>query len=330
MGEAEKSPMLNRAAQCYMAVALFAACVGVACAQKFPDRPVRLVVGFPPGGAGDILCRMAAQPLAVALREQVVVDNRGGAGGVIATEIVAHSVADGYTLLFASIPHVINPYLYKKVDYDPIKDFDAVVQFVAAPLMLATNVNVPAKTVKEFIALAKAKPGQINYGSGGSGSSSHLAMELFKSMAGVDLVHIPYKGTGPMFAELIGGQLGATIASAVPLIPQVKAGKLRGLAVTGAKRAAAMPDLPTIGEAVPGYEVTNWFGIVAPRGTPKAIISRVNAEMNLALKTAALKDLLGAQGAEPAGGTPEEYAALIKRDLAKWAKVVKESGARVD
>ena len=303
---------------------------GVACAQSYPSKPVRLVVGFPPGGAGDILARMAAQPLSVALHEQVVVDNRGGAGGLVATEIVAHSVGDGYTLLFASIPHVINPFLYKKVDYDPIKDFDAVVQFVAAPLLLAVNVNVPAKSVKEFIALAKAKPGQINYGSGGSGSSSHLAMELFKSMAGVDLVHIPYKGTGPMFAELIGGQLSATIASAVPLIPQVKAGKLRGLAVTGPKRAAAMPDLPTIGETVPGYEVINWFGIAAPKGTPKAVITRINADLNAALKTAAVRDLLAAQGAEPAGGTPEDFAALIKRDLAKWEKVVKASGARVD
>jgi tripartite-type tricarboxylate transporter receptor subunit TctC len=303
---------------------------GLAGAQNYPSKPVRLVVGFPPGGAGDILARMAAQQLAVALHEQVVVDNRGGAGGLVATEIAAHSVADGYTLLFASIPHVINPFLYKKVDYDPIKDFDAVVQFVAAPLLLATNVSVPAKTVKEFIALAKSRSGQINYGSGGSGSSSHLAMELFKSMAGVDLTHIPYKGTGPMFAELIGGQLSATIASAVPLIPQVKAGRLRGLAVTGPKRAAAMPELPTIGETVPGYEVINWFGIVAPHGTPKSVIARINADLNAALKTPALRDLLAAQGAEAAGGTPEEYAALIKRDLAKWEKVVKASGARVD
>jgi tripartite-type tricarboxylate transporter receptor subunit TctC len=302
----------------------------MASAQNYPIKPVRLIVGFPPGGAGDILARMAAQPLSVALHEQVVVDNRGGAGGLVATEIAAHSVADGYTLMFASIPHVINPFLYKKVDYDPIKDFDAVVQFVAAPLMMASNMTFPAKSVKELIALAKAKPGQINYGSGGSGSSSHLAMELFKSMAGVDLTHIPYKGTGPMFAELIGGQLNVTIASAVPLIPQVKGGKLRGLAVTGPKRAAAMPELPTIGETVPGYEVINWFGIAAPRGTPKAVITRINAEMNAALKTSALRDLLAAQGAEAAGGTPEEFAALIQRDFAKWGKVVKASGARVD
>jgi len=299
-------------------------------AQAYPDKPVRLVVGVPPGGAGDILGRLAAQRLSAGLREQVVVDNRGGAGGVIATEIVAHAAADGYTLLFTSIPHVINPFLYKKVDYEPIKDFDAIVQFVAAPLLMATNITFPAKSVKELIALAKAKPGQINYGSGGSGSSSHLAMELFKSMAGVDLTHIPYRGTGPMFADLIGGQLSATIASAVPLIPQVRGGKLRGLAVTGPKRSPAMPDLPTIGETVAGYEVINWFGIAAPRGTPKAVITRVNTELNEALKTAALKDLLSAQGAEPAGGTADEFAALIRRDLVKWEKVVKQSGARVD
>ena len=303
---------------------------GLSVAQSYPTKPVRLIVGFPPGGAGDILGRMAAQSLSAALHEQVVVDNRGGAGGLVATEIAAHSVADGYTLMFASIPHVINPFLYKKVDYDAIKDFDAVVQFVAAPLMMATNVNFPAKSVKELITLAKAKPGQINYGSGGSGSSSHLAMELFKSMAGVDLTHIPYKGTGPMFAELVGGQLNVTIASAVPLIPQVKGGRLRGLAVTGPKRAAAMPELPTIAETVPGYEVINWFGIVTPRGTPKSIITRINADINAALKTAHLRDLLGAQGAEAAGGSPEDFAALIQRDYAKWGKVVKASGARVD
>jgi tripartite-type tricarboxylate transporter receptor subunit TctC len=327
-GERVRGKAIHGLAICVALAAMASA--GMSFAQKYPDKPVRLVVGFPPGGAGDILARMAAQPLYVALREQVVVDNRGGAGGLVATEIVAHAAPDGYTLMFASIPHVINPFLYKKVDYDPVKDFDAVVQFVAAPLLLASNVNVAAKSVRELIALAKAKPGQINYGSGGSGSSSHLAMELFKSMAGVDLTHIPYKGTGPMFAELIGGQLSVTIASAVPLIPQVKAGKLRGLAVTGAKRAAAMPELPTIAETVAGYEVINWFGIAAPRGTPKAAIARINAEMNLALKTAALISLLGAQGAEPAGGTPDEFAALIQRDLAKWGKVVRASGARVD
>jgi len=312
------------------AIALALLTCGAAAAQKYPDKPVRLVVGFPPGGAGDILARLAAQPLTNAFHEQVVVDNRGGAGGMIATELVAHSAPDGYTLFFASIPHVINPWLYKKVGYDAIADFDAVVQFVAAPLMMATNMNFAAKSVKELIALAQAKPGQINYASAGAGSSSHLAMEYFKSMAHVDLAHIPYKGTGPLITDLIAGQVSVTIASAVPLIPQVKAGKLRGLAVTGAKRSAAMPDLPTIGESVAGYEVTNWFGIIAPRGTPKAVIARINSELNKALKTPELRQLLLAQGADPAGGTPEEYAAMIRKDYAKWGKVVRASGARVD
>jgi len=312
---------------------LFAAICAISCyasAQKYPDKPVRLIVGFPPGGAADILGRIAAVQLTQSVGEQVVVDNRGGAGGLVATEIAARAVPDGYTLLFTSIPHVINPHLYKKVHYDALRDFDAVIQFVAVPLMLASNVNFPARSVKELIVLAKAKPGQLNYASGGSGASSHLAMELFKSMAGLDITHIPYKGTGPLITDLISGQVNITIASAVPLIPQVKGGRLRGLAVTGAKRSGALPELPTIGETVPGYEVTNWFGVVAPAGTPKAIIARINADLNKALATDALKESLRAQGADAAGGSAAEFASMISKDFAKWAKVVKDSGARVD
>ena len=309
---------------------LGAVCAGGPLAQLYPTKPVRLVVGFPPGGAADILGRIAAQRLTASLGEQVVVDNRGGAGGLVATEITARAAPDGYTLLFTSIPHVINPHLYRKVNYEAVRDFDAVIQFVAVPLMLASNTSFPAKSVKELAALAKAKPGQINYASAGAGSSSHLAMELFKSMAGVAMTHIPYKGTGPLLTDLIAGQVSVTIASAVPLIPQVKAGKLRGLAVTGARRSGALPELPTIGETVPGYEVTNWFGIIVPRGTPRTVVARINADLNHALKATELKGLLNAQGADAAGGTPEEFAAVIRQDFAKWAKVVKDSGARVD
>jgi tripartite-type tricarboxylate transporter receptor subunit TctC len=312
---------------------LISACVlsAASMAQSYPTKPVRLVVGFPPGGAADILARIAAQQMSLALKEQVVVDNRGGAGGLVATEITARAVPDGYTLLFTSIPHVINPHLYRKVSYDAVKDFDAVIQFVSVPLMLASTNAFPAHSVKELVALAKAKPGEINYASGGSGASSHLAMELFKSMAGVQMNHIPYKGTGPLITDLIAGQVSVTIASAVPLIPQVRAGKLRGLAVTGNKRAGALPELPTIAEAgVPGYEVINWFGVVAPAGTPKAIGVRINADLNKALTTRALIDSLYAQGADPAGGSIAEFAAMIRRDLVKWEKVVRESGARVD
>lgn len=304
--------------------------IGAVTAQHYPTKPVRLVVGFPPGGAADILGRIAAQQLTASLGEQVVVDNRGGAGGLVATEITARAAPDGYTLLFTSIPHVINPHLYRKVNYDAVRDFDAVIQFVAVPLMLASNTGFPVKSVKELIAFAKTRPGQINYASAGAGSSSHLAMELFKSMAGVVMTHIPYKGTGPLLIDLIAGQVSVTIASAVPLIPQVKAGKLRGLAVTGARRSGAMPELPTIGETVPGYEVTNWFGIIVPRGTPRTVVARINADLNQALKAPDLRDLLNAQGADAAGGTPEEFAAVIRQDFVKWAKVVKDSGARVD
>lgn len=298
--------------------------------QQYPERPIRLVVGFPPGGAADILGRIAAQKLGDGLGQQVVVDNRGGAGGLIATEIAARANSDGYTLLFSSIPHVINPHLYKKVSYDAIRDFVPVIQFVAVPLMMASGPALPAKSVKELIAYAKSRPGQVNYGSAGSGSSSHLAVELFKSMAGIDMAHIPYKGTGPLITDMLGGQIGLTIASAVPLSPQVKSGKLRGLAVTSPKRSASFPDLPAIAETVPRYEVVNWFGIFATAGTSKAIIARVNAELNKALQAPALVKTLNASGADAVGGTPEDFARVVKADFAKWAKVVKDSGARVD
>lgn len=310
---------------------VFSPPASAAAAGAYPDRPVRLVVGFPPGGAADILGRVAAQQLSDRLGQQVVVDNRGGAGGLIATEIAARANADGYTLLFSSIPHVINPHLYKKVSYDAIKDFTPVVQFVAVPLMMAAGPSLPAKTVKDLITYAKANPGKINYGSAGSGSSSHLAVELFKSMAGVRMEHIPYKGTGPLITDLLAGQIGVTIASAVPLAPQVRSGgKLRGLAVTGPKRSAAFPELPAIAETVPGYEVVNWFGIFAPAGTPAAIVKRVNAELNAALASPELVKRLNAQGADAVGGSAEAFARVVKADFAKWAKVVKESGAQVD
>lgn len=312
--------------------AAVAACVALpaAAAGAYPDRPVRLIVGFPPGGAADILGRTAAQQLSERIGQQVVVDNRGGAGGLIATEIAVKANADGYTLLFSSIPHVINPHLYSKVSYDAIRDFTPVVQFVAVPLMLASGPSLPVKTVKELIDHAKAHPGKINYGSAGSGSSSHLAVELFKSMAGIRMEHIPYKGTGPLITDMFGGQIGVTIASAVPLSPHVRSGKLRGLAVTGPKRSAAFPELPAIAETVPGYEVVNWFGVFAPAGTPADVIRRVNGELSTALKNPELVKRLNTQGADAVGGSPEEFARVVKADFAKWAKVVKESGAKVE
>lgn len=304
--------------------------LAVGAAQNYPERPIRLIVGFPPGGAADILGRIAAQRLGDALGQQVVVDNRGGAGGLIATEIATKGAPDGYTLLFSSIPHVINPHLYRKVSYDALQDFVPVIQFVSVPLMMAAAPALPAKSVKDLIALARSKPDQVNYASAGSGSSSHLAMELFKAMADVRMTHIPYKGTGPLITDLMTGQVSVTIASAVPLSPQVKAGRLRGLAVTSPKRSAAFPELPAIAETVPGYEVINWFGIFAPRGTPKSIVTRLNAALNDALRSPELAKVLNARGADVVGGTPEAFARVVRTDFAKWAKVVKESGARVD
>lgn len=312
------------------ALLLCCALAAAAGAQQYPDRPIRLIVGFPPGGAADILGRFAAQQLTVALGQQVVVDNRGGAGGLIATEIAARAIPDGYTLLFTSIPHVINPHLYRNVTYDAVKGFAPVVQFVAVPLMMASNMSFPPKSVEELIAHAKSRPGRVNFASAGGGSSSHLAMELFKSMTGTQMNHVPYKGTGPLITDLISGQVSVTIASAVPLSPQVRSGKLRGLAVTGVKRSPSFPDLPAIAEAVPGYEVTNWFGILAPAGTPHGIVTRLNRDMNAALGSAALRERLSSQGADVVGGTPEDFAKVIRADYAKWARVVKESGAKVD
>lgn len=298
-------------------------------AAGYPERPVRLIVGFPPGGAADTLGRIAAQQLTDRIGQQVVVDNRGGAGGLIATEIAVKTSADAYTLLFSSIPHVINPHL-RKVSYDAIRDFTPVVQFVAVPLMMAAGSSLPAKSVAELIAHAKANPGRLNYGSAGSGSSSHLAVELFKSMAGVRMEHIPYKGTGPLITDMLGGRIGLTIASAVPLAPQVKSGRLRGLAVTSPKRSAAFPELPAVAETVPGYEVINWFGIFAPAGSPAAAVNRINAALNDALRSADLVKLLNARGADAVGGTPADFARVVKADYAKWAKIVKASGARVE
>ncbi|MGA0024371.1 MAG: Bug family tripartite tricarboxylate transporter substrate binding protein [Burkholderiales bacterium] len=320
---------LSRALAAVAAVVAVVSGGTVFAASAYPDRPVRLIVGFPPGGAADTLGRIAAQQLTDRIGQQVVVDNRGGAGGLLATEIAVKANADGYTLLFSSIPHVINPHL-RKVGYDPIHDFVPVVQFVAVPLMMAAAPSFPAKSVKELIAYAKANPGKVNYGSAGSGSSSHLAVELFKSMAGVSMEHIPYKGTGPLIIDMLGGRIGFTIASAVPLAPQVKSGKLRGLAVTSPKRSAAFPELPAIAESVPGYEVINWFGVFAPAGTPSGAVNRLNSALNDALKNAALVKTLNARGADAVGGSPAEFARVVRADNTKWEKVVRASGAKVE
>jgi tripartite-type tricarboxylate transporter receptor subunit TctC len=314
------------------------ACALLAClaawpvlAQTYPARPIRLIVGFAPGGAADLLGRLTAQALTDAIGEQVVVDNRPGAGALIATEIAARATPDGYTLLFTSPPHAINVALYSRAKYDPIKDFEPVIQVVSTALILTVNVQSPFKTVRDLIAYAKSNPGKLSYGSGGSGASGHLAMELLKSVTGADIVHIPYKGTGPVLTDLIGGQIQMTIGSAAPTLPQVKAGKLRALAVTSKERSAVLPDIPTIAESgFPAYEVTQWFGVLAPAGTPKAVIERLNGALNQALKDKEVRSRFLASSAEPVGGSPAALRAVIAQEVPKWGKLVRALGLKVD
>lgn len=299
-------------------------------AAAYPEKPIRLVVPYTPGGVTDLLARAVGEKLGKSLGQSVVVDNRPGGGANIGADLVAKSPPDGYTLLMGSAAtHAINSSLYRQIPYDHVKDFAPVTLVAKVPNILVVHPSVPAQSVKELIALAKAKPGQLNFGSSGSGGTIHLSGELFKSMAGIDMVHIPYKGSAPAVTDLLGGQIQVMFDSSV--IPYVNAGKLRALGVTSARRSSALPDVPTIAEAgLPGYEATAWFGILAPAGTPREIITKLNTEIVRALNDPEMQERLRSQGAEVAGNTPEEFAAFIKAETQKWAKVVKESGARVD
>jgi tripartite-type tricarboxylate transporter receptor subunit TctC len=305
---------------------------GAARAEDFPSKPIRLVVPFTPAGATDILARIVAQHLTQAWSQQVVVDNRPGAAGNIGTEIVAKSPADGYTLLMATIStHGINPSLYKKIGYDAVKDFQPVSLVAMVPNVLEVNPGVEAKSVQELIALAKANPGKLNFASSGSGTSIHMSGELFKLMTGVDIIHVPYKGSAPALTDLLGGQVQMMFDNLPASISHIRAGKLRPLAVTSDHRSAALPDVPTMAEAgLPGYEATAWFGLLAPAGTPRPIVDKMSAEIAKGIKTKEGQAQIAEQGAEPVGSTPEEFGTLIKGELEKWAKVVKASGAQVD
>jgi tripartite-type tricarboxylate transporter receptor subunit TctC len=315
--------------------ALYASCALLlsihAYAQSYPVKPVRIVVPFPPGGTSDILARTLGQKLAEEWGQQVVVDNRPGAGANIGAENVARSAAEGYSLLILSTAHTINPSLYKKLAYDPVKDFAPVTMLVATSQVLVVHKSVPVSTLKEFIAFAKKHPGELLYSSAGSGSQPHLSAELFKTMTGINYVHVPYKGAPPAMVDLLAGHVALTFATAPSAVPYVKSGQLRALGVSTAKRIAALPDVPTIAEAgVPGYETTGWNGLVAPAGTPAPIIEKLNGAFVKVLRTPAVASYLSGQGADPDPGTAAEFAAYIKAEIAKWAKVVQDSGARVD
>jgi tripartite-type tricarboxylate transporter receptor subunit TctC len=316
----------------FLVLALMLVCAG-ASAQSYPSRPIRLVVPYPPGGPLDIMARAIGQKLTEAWSQPVVVDNRAGAGGNIGADLVAKSPADGYTLLMGAVAtHAINPTLYGKIPYDPVKDFAPVALVAQVPNILVVNPSVPAKSVRELIELARARPGYLNFGSGSTGSTGHLAGELFKTMAGVEMVHIPYKGGAPAMADLLAGQVQLMFDNLANALPNVRAGRLRALAVTTLARSPAMPDLPTIAESgLPGFDLTTWFGLMVPAGTPPEIVVKLNAEIVRALNAKDMRERLEKMGAEPpANNTPEHFAAFIRAEAAKYAKVVKDSGAKVE
>lgn len=299
--------------------------------QPYPTRPIRLVVPYPPGGGTDIIARIVGQKLTENLGQQIIVDNRGGAGGTIGTDIVAKSVPDGYTILMAPTSHVINPSIYSKLPYDTVKDFVPITFAVSATILLVVHPSVPAKSVKELIALAKARPGQLNFGSAGNGTVFHLAAELFKRQAGIDMVHVPFKGGGPTIANLVAGQVSLAFETMLALSPFLKAGRVRALAVASAKRSSVMPELPTIAElGFPSIVAENWYGVYAPAGTSKAILSRLNTEIVKILRTQEVKERFQGLGTEVVASTPEELAEYIRTEIEKWSKTAKEAGARVD
>ncbi len=312
-------------------LALLAVASGYALAQNYPSGPVRMVVPFPAGGGVDDMARILGQPLSASLGKSIVVDNRGGANGNIGTEIAAKSPHDGYTLLLTGAGLVTNVSLYRNLPFDPIKDFAPISLVAFAPNVLVVHPTVPAKSVAELIALAKAKPGQLQYGSAGSGSTPHLAAELFKTMAHVDIVHVPYRGTGPAMIGLLGGEISAIFQPAIAALPHVKSGRLRALAVTSATRLPAEPNLPTIAESgLPGYESSQWYGVLAPARTPEEILNLLNAHVVTIMQAVDIRQRLINDGSVPVGSTREQFAAHLKAEIVKWAKVIKQSGARVD
>src|SRR5258706_1989889 len=300
-------------------------------AQSYPSKPIRLVLPYPPGGGTDVIARPLAQKLTEQLGQQVIVDNRGGAGGNIGMEFVAKSPPDGYTLLFAlTAQYAVNPSLYPKLPYDPVRDYAPVSLLANAPYLLVVHPSVPAKAVPELIALMKARPGQLAYSSSGNGSGAHLAGEMLRSLARVEMTHVPYKGAGPAMPDLIAGQVQLSFVTYTATGPHIKTGRLRALGVTTAKRSPTLPDLPAIAETVPGYDSAVWYGFAAPAGTPADIVAKLNTEVLRVLAAPDFRNRITLEAVAPIGSTPEEFGAFIKSEIARWAKVVKDSGAKVD
>ena len=313
-----------------LVIASLALLTNPAFAQAFPAKPLRLIVPFSPGGGNDTVARSLAQQMSTGLGQQVVVDNRAGAGGVVGAEAAAKSPPDGYTLFLGGVgSHAVNPSLYQSLPYDAVKDFAPVSLVASAPSVLVVIPSLSAKTLPELTALAKASPGKLNYATNGTGSSSHLATLLYESMAGVKMVHIPYKGLAPALSDMLGGQVQLMFNSIVALVPQVKAGKVRAIAVTSKTRSSLLPDVPTLAESgLPGYEAGSWYGILVPAATPREIVNRLNAEIVRAVKTPEMRSRLSGEGADPIGSSPEEFADHIRAEMARIGKVIRDAGIK--
>ena len=324
-------PLVIQCARC-ASLAIAGSLIAAAGAADYPTKPIRMLVAFAPGGGTDIIGRIAAQGISENLGQSVVVDNRPGAGGNIGTEMVAKAPPDGYTLVTAGTgTHAINPSLYAKIPYDAVRDFVPVCLVAETPYLMVVPVTVPARTVREFIDLAKASPGKLNMASSGAGGMPHLSGELFKIMTGVQLAHIPYKGTGAVFPDLIAGRMHVTFGDIVATYPYAKADRLRALGITSPKRAAQLPEIPTIAESgVPGYDAVGWFAVFAPANTPADVVAKLNAAIVKFVRKPELQDRLAALGAEIVASTPAELARIQRNDIARWAKVVKESGAKAE
>lgn len=312
-------------------IALIPVCLAQMCreapAQTYPSKPLRLIAPSSPGSGVDIVARFYAQKLAAQVKQQVVVENRAGAGANLGAEIAAKAAPDGYTLFMGTPAHTINPSLYRRLNYDILRDFVPISQVSSGQYVAVTHPSLPVKTLRDLIALARSKPGELNYGSAGAGNATHLAGELFRAMAGVNIVHVPYKGSGPALIDLVGGQMQFMFSNLTAALPHIKSAKLRALAVTGAKRTPIAPELPTMAESgLKGYAVESWFGLFAPAGTPPDIVSRLNTETATAMRAPEMRERLAAEGADPLPGSAAELTALLKAEIAKWARVVKLAG----
>jgi tripartite-type tricarboxylate transporter receptor subunit TctC len=315
-----------------MAVAAVAHPALAADAAAFPSKPVRLIVPFTPGGSTDILARAIGQKLSESWRQPVVIENRPGAGGAIGMELAAKAPADGTTMVMGHIGTLAaNPALYRSLSYDPVRDFAPVTLVAMVPNVLVVGPAVPSRSVAEFVALAKSKPGKLDYGSGGNGSAAHLAMEYFKLKAGVDLQHVPYKGTAPALTDLLGGQIAVILTGLPPVLQHVKSGKLRILGVASRERLAAFPEIPTIAESgVPGFEATQWYGLLVPAATPKDIVAKIQRDTAAALRDPAVNERLASEGAEPVGNTPEQFGTFIRSEIELWGKVIRATGMKAE